>query len=192
MHLHICSLRLLEFLRGNLSCPTSPSAPTHHVISEKTTAAEKKMLIVDYDDRLPSYESRFSAYMTWLDEDAQIRSVLVASMDDQFSADIMELERSHQMWTFLQSRYEPIGQSTFLAEVRNEETRLQDAGLLRLSLVLAARSSVARPATPVSLASPPIASSVAHGASTSLHCDHYGRDGHVEAFCYKKKKAQKA
>jgi hypothetical protein len=28
--------------------------------------------------------------------------------------------------------------------------------------------------------------------STGLHCDHCGRDGHVKAFCYRKKKAQKA
>jgi hypothetical protein len=79
-----------------------------------------------------------------------------------------------------------------LAEVRNEETCLQDAKLLRVSLVLATRSSVARPAAPVPPVSSPVASSAARGVSTSLHCDHCGRDGHVEAFCYRKKKAQKA
>jgi hypothetical protein len=53
-------------------------------------------------------------------------------MEDRFSTDIVELERSHQMWTFLRSRYEPTRQSTFLAlaKVHNEETCLQDAGLL--------------------------------------------------------------
>jgi hypothetical protein len=30
----------------------------------------------------------------------------------------------------------------------------------------------------------------AGGESGGLHCDHCGRDGHVEAFCYRKKKAQ--
>jgi hypothetical protein len=172
----------------------------------------------------------------------------------------VELERSHQMWTFLRSRYEPTRQSTFvatirqeqllhqgdatvdvffdqlsavwrqidtlgpqlspatcqsckdqkaalelcrmydfltqlrdefeplcaqllahepcvslmdaLAEVHNEETRLQDVGLLRVSSVLAARSSIAHLAAPVSPASPSIALSAAHGASTGLHCDH--------------------
>jgi hypothetical protein len=63
------------------------------------------------------------------------------------------------------------------AEVHNEETRLQDAGLLQISSVLAA---------------PSVAPSAARSVSTSLHYDHYGRDGHVEAFCYMKKKAQKA
>jgi hypothetical protein len=75
-----------------------------------------------------------------------------------------------------------------LAEVRNEETHLQDAGLLRVSSVLAARSSVARRATPVPSVSPPVAPSSTRGASTGLHCDHCGRDGDVEAFCYRKKK----
>jgi hypothetical protein len=79
-----------------------------------------------------------------------------------------------------------------LAEVRNKETRLQDVGLLRVSSALIARSSVARPAAIVLSVSPPVAPSAAHGASTGLHCDHCGWDRHVEAFCYRKKKAQKA
>jgi hypothetical protein len=61
-----------------------------------------------------------------------------------------------------------------LAEVRNEETRLQDASLLRVSSVLATRSSVARPAAPVPPTSPSVAPSTARGASTGLHCDHCG------------------
>jgi hypothetical protein len=73
-----------------------------------------------------------------------------------------------------------------LAEVHNEETHLPDAGFLWVSFVLAAHSSVARPAAPVPLVSPPIAPFAARGASTSLHYDHCGRDGYVEAFCYRK------
>jgi hypothetical protein len=52
--------------------------------------------------------TQFHAYKTWLDEDAWDGSVFVASMEDRFSAGIVELERSHQMWTFLRNRYEPI------------------------------------------------------------------------------------
>jgi hypothetical protein len=63
-------LRLWEFLTGDLPCPPSPSARTQPVTLEKTTAAEKEMLIVNYDDRLASYESQFRAYKTCLDEDA--------------------------------------------------------------------------------------------------------------------------
>jgi hypothetical protein len=71
------------------------------VISEKTTAAEKERLIADYDDRLASYESQFRAYRTWLNEDARAGSVLTASMEDRFAADIVEFERTHQLWSFL-------------------------------------------------------------------------------------------
>jgi hypothetical protein len=83
-----------------------------------------------------------------------------------------------------------------LAEVRNEEIRLRDAGLLQSTTVLSARSSAdhsssSRPAS-VPLASPPVVPPAAHGESVGLHYDHCGRDGHVEAFCYRKKKAQKA
>jgi hypothetical protein len=258
MRLHMHGLHLWEFLTGELPCPPPPSVPTQSVISEKTTIVEKERLIANYDDHLALYESQFHAYRTWLDEDAWASSVLVASMDDQFFAHIIELERSHQMWIFLYNRYEPTGQSTFLAaihqeqlihqgddtidaffdqisvvwhqndtlgpqlspatcqsckdqkaavelhrthdfltrlcdefellraqllprhpcvslmdalsEVRNEETCLQDVGLLRVSSVLAACSSVACTAAPVPSASP----SVAPSAGTSLHCDHCG------------------
>jgi hypothetical protein len=78
-----------------------------------------------------------------------------------------------------------------LVEGRNEDTHLQKAGLLWNSSVLVARSSVARPVAPVPHASPSVASSAAHGASTSLHCDHYGQYGHVETFCYRKKKLRR-
>jgi hypothetical protein len=71
------------------------------VISEKTTAAEKERLIVDYDDRMALYESQFRAYKAWLDEDARTGSVLTASMEDRFAADIVDFERAHQMWSFL-------------------------------------------------------------------------------------------
>jgi hypothetical protein len=84
-----------------------------------------------------------------------------------------------------------------LAEVRNEETHLCDAGLLQSATVLAGRSLAsrylsARPATPVQLASPPIIPPAARGETVGLHCDHCGRDGHVKPFFYRKKKVQKA
>jgi hypothetical protein len=81
-----------------------------------------------------------------------------------------------------------------LAEIRNE-VRLRDVGLLQSATVLAARSSAsrsssARPTVSVPLASPPVVPPPARGESGGLHCAHCGRDGHVEAFCYRKKKAQ--
>jgi hypothetical protein len=42
---------------SELSCPPSPLTPAQPMISEKSTAAEKEMLLVDYDDRLASYVS---------------------------------------------------------------------------------------------------------------------------------------
>jgi hypothetical protein len=126
MRLHMRELHLLEFLTGKLPCPLPPSAPAKLVILEKTTNAEKERLITNYDDHLTSCESQFSAYRTWLDEDARAGSVLMASMEDRFSADIVELERSHRMWTFLHSRYEPTGPSTFLVTIYQEQLLHQD------------------------------------------------------------------
>jgi hypothetical protein len=72
-------------------------APAEPVISEKTTSAEKEKLLADYEDHLVSYKSQFHAYRTWLDEDACAGSVLTASMEDRFAADIVDFERTHQM-----------------------------------------------------------------------------------------------
>jgi hypothetical protein len=47
-------------------------------------------------------------------------------------------------------------------------------------------------ARPVPLVSPLVVPPATCDESGGLHCDHCGCDGHVEAFCYWKKKAQKA
>jgi hypothetical protein len=121
MRLHMRSLRLWDFLTGKLPCLPTPSAPTQPVIMEKTTVAEKEILIADDDDRLTLYKSQYSACRTWLDEDVWAGSILVASMEDRFFVEIVELERYHQMLTFLHSCYEPIGQSTFLAVIHQDQ-----------------------------------------------------------------------
>jgi hypothetical protein len=90
------------------------------VILETTIAAETEKLLTDYEDRLTSYESQFHAYRTWLDEDARAGSVLTASMEDRFAADIVEFERTHQMWSFLHQKYESTEQSTYLVAIRRE------------------------------------------------------------------------
>jgi hypothetical protein len=84
-----------------------------------------------------------------------------------------------------------------LTEVRNQEVCLHNAGILQSATVLAARSSAshfssARPTALVPLASPLVVPPTTRGESGGLHCAHCGHDGHVEAFCYWKKKAQKA
>jgi hypothetical protein len=120
MRLHMRELRLWDFLTGELPCPSSPSTPAQPVILEKITAAEREWLLADYEDRLASYESQFHAYRTWLDEDARVDSVLTASMEDRFAADIMDFERTHQM-SFLRQKYESTGQSTYLAAICQEQ-----------------------------------------------------------------------
>jgi hypothetical protein len=89
----------------------------------------------------------------------------------------------------LLARHSCVSMMDALVEVCNEETHLLDAGLLQSSFILVACSSVARPTTLVPLASASVAPSTARGESVGLHCDHCGRNEHVEVFCYRKKKA---
>jgi hypothetical protein len=64
MCLHMCGLRLWDFLTRELPCPPHSSAPVEPVITEKTTTVEKEKLFAEYEDHLASYESQFHAYMT--------------------------------------------------------------------------------------------------------------------------------
>jgi hypothetical protein len=121
MRLHMHGLWLWDFLTGELPCLPRPSAPADPMITEKTTVTEKEKLLADYEDRLASNESQFHAYKTWLDEDARAGLDLTASMEDRFAANIMEFQRTHQMWSFLRQKYESTSQSTYLAAIHQEK-----------------------------------------------------------------------
>jgi hypothetical protein len=125
MRLHMRGLRLWDFLMGELPCPPSPSTFAQPVISEKTTAVEKEKPLANYEDRLAAYVSQFHTYRTWLDEDVRAGSVLIASMEDRFVADIVDFEQTHQMWSFHRQKYESTGQSIYLAAIRQEQLLCQ-------------------------------------------------------------------
>ena len=113
----------------------------------------------------------------------------------------IELQHSYAFLTRLRDEYEPLRAQLLarhpfvslmeaLADVCNEETWLRTAGLLPSMTAFAAHSSPSRPSVPLSL---PLSASVplsTRGGGGGLHCDYCGKDGHVEAFCYRKKKAQ--
>jgi hypothetical protein len=42
-------------------------------------------------------------------------------MEDRFVVDIMDFERTHQMWSFLCQKYESTVQSTYLAAIHQEQ-----------------------------------------------------------------------
>ena len=117
---HMRGLRLWEFITGDIPCPPPPVAPVKSIISDKATDAEKTKILADYDASMESYASQFAAYRTWLDEDARAGAVLAASMEEQFSADIVGFEYAHQMWAFLCECYEPISPSTNFTALRQE------------------------------------------------------------------------
>jgi hypothetical protein len=100
------------------------------------------------------------------------------SCKDQKAA--LELHRMYDFLTQLRDDFEPLCAQLLarhpcvsliyaLAEVHNEETCLQVAGLLRVSSVLATRSLVTHPTAPMPPVSPSVAPSAARGVSTSLH-----------------------
>ncbi|PWZ53164.1 hypothetical protein Zm00014a_016321 [Zea mays] len=88
-------LRLWEFLTGDLKCLSCPAAPLLPKILEKVSNDQKQELIAKYDDLISSYESAFSIYRTWLDEDARAGAILDASMDDHLHADIVDFDIAH-------------------------------------------------------------------------------------------------
>jgi hypothetical protein len=56
-----------------------------------------------------------------LDEDACANAILAYSIEDRLVANIVEFEFAHQMWVFRWEHYEPDGQSTYLAGIRQEQ-----------------------------------------------------------------------
>jgi hypothetical protein len=102
----------------------------------------------------------------------------------------LELRQTYDFLTRLHDEFEPLRAQLLarhpyvslmdaLTEVHNEEIHLRDAGFLQSGTVLVA---------PVPLASPPVVPPTALGESVGFHYDQCDHDGHVEAFCYMKKK----
>jgi hypothetical protein len=134
----------------------------------------------------------------------QLSPATCQSCRDQTAA--LELRRTYDFLTRLRDEFEPLCAQLLarrpyvslmdaLVVVYNEEVRLRDVGLLQSATILAPRSSASRssstrPTALVPLASPPVVPPAARCESGGLHCAHCGHDGHVEAFCYRKKKAQ--
>ena len=97
-----------------------------------------------------------------------------------------------QLRAQLVSRVPCISLMEALAVVRNEELRLHSTGLLQSSSssVLAARSSSSTAVAPPPKTPLPAAPSSEGGGGGRLHCDYFGKNTHVDAYCFKKKKAQ--
>jgi hypothetical protein len=169
-------------------------------------AIHQEQLLRQGDTTVDDFFDQLSIVWRQLDTlGPQLSPATCQSCRDQTAA--LELRQMYDFRTRLCDEFEPLRAQLLahhpyvslmdaLAEVCNEEIRLCDASLLQSAIVLVARtsadhSSSTRPAAPVPLVSPPVVPPAARGESGGLHCDHHGRDGYVEAFCYRKKKAQK-
>ena len=112
---HMRGLQLWEFFSGELPCPALSARLVQPVIPLGTSKDEQKKLHEAYDDDMASYMSHFWAYLTWLDEDARARVVLIASMEPHLAGEVIGLDHATQMWAFLRQYYEPSSQSTYIA-----------------------------------------------------------------------------
>jgi uncharacterized protein (DUF1015 family) len=105
LHWHIRGLRLWKFVTGDIPYPPPPVAPVRPTIPDKAADDVKTMSMMLVC--MKSYAYQFAAYRTWLDEDAHAGVVLIASMEERLSADIVNFDHAYQMWAFLRERYEP-------------------------------------------------------------------------------------
>jgi hypothetical protein len=168
-------------------------------------AIRQEQLLRQGDTTVEDFFNQLSIIWRQLDTlDPQLSPATYQSCRDQRAT--LELRRTYDFLTQLRDEFEPLRTQLLahrpyvslmdaLTEVHNEEVHLRDAGLLQYATVLAAcssasRSSSACPTASVPLASPPVVPPTAHGESGGIHRAHCGRDGHVEAFRYRKKKAQ--
>jgi hypothetical protein len=168
-------------------------------------AIHQEQLLRQGDSTVEDFFDQVSVVWCLLDTlGPQLSPATCQSCRDQ--TDALELHQTYDFLTRLCDEFEPLRAQLLarrpyvslmdvLTEVHNEEVHLRDADLLQSATVLVAHSSAshsssAHPTTSVPLASPPVVLPAIRGESGGLHCAHCGRDGHVEAFCYRKKKAQ--
>ncbi|KAL9664356.1 hypothetical protein QQ045_019756 [Rhodiola kirilowii] len=74
---------------------------------------------------MESFQTQYTAFRAWMDEDARASSIIVASMEVSLSSDIVCLESAQLMWAHLHERYAPIGDSLFLSVVHREHSLQQ-------------------------------------------------------------------
>jgi hypothetical protein len=160
-------------------------------------AIRQEQLLRQGDSTVEDFFDQLSVVWRQLDTlNPQLSPATCQSCRDQTAA--LELRQTYDFLTRLRDEFDPLRAQLLarrpyvslidtLAEVRNEEDRLRDAGLLQFDTVLAARSSAshsssARATASVPLASPLVVPPAARGESGGIHYAHCGRDGHSDVW----------
>jgi hypothetical protein len=158
-------------------------------------ALRKEQLLQQGDATVEEFYAQMSAVWRQLDSlSPQLSVATCESCRGQKNA--LLVRRTYDFLTRLRAEFEPLRAQLLarqpcvslmdaLAAIRNEETRLRTAGLLQSPSTLAVRLPTPPPAAPSS-----VAPSSRAGGSGGLHCKYCDKDGHVEDYCYRKKKAQ--
>ena len=124
MRIHMRGQRLWDFLTGDLPCLSRPT-PVAPVLSRDASEDARTEASEAFEDAMETFQTQYAAYKTWIDEDARASAILVASMEVHLTGDIVGLASAHVMWTHLRSRYEPSGDSLYLAVMRQEQSLQQ-------------------------------------------------------------------
>ncbi|MEI4850548.1 hypothetical protein Q8G46_28225, partial [Klebsiella pneumoniae] len=78
-----------------------------------------------FKDAKETFQTQYTAYKTWIDEDVRASAILVASMGVQFTRDVVSLALAQLMWTHLRNHHESSGDSLYLFVVCQEQSLQQ-------------------------------------------------------------------
>lgn len=101
--------------------PVPPSDPT----KDPATSSAYDKQVTAYQEALDLYRDRLALYTQWVDDDARVASILVASMHSPFAFEIVGLSTAFEMWSHFRRCYEPSGDVLYLSMVRQEQTLQQ-------------------------------------------------------------------
>ena len=125
MRLHMRGRRLWDFLTGKLPCPPRPVPPVEPVLLKDASEDIRKETFDAFEDVMETFQTRYAAYKTWIDEDVYASAILVASMEVHLTRDVVGLALAQLMWEHLRNRYEPSGDSLYHFVVRQEQSLQQ-------------------------------------------------------------------
>nr|ADB85365.1 putative retrotransposon protein [Phyllostachys edulis] len=175
MRLHMHGQCLWDFLACELPYLPRSVLSVELVLPKDASEDTCKEASYVFEDAIETFQTQYATYKTWIDEDASVSAILVASMEVHLTRDVVRICATAT------SRLA-------LTAVRSEKIRFRGAGLLpsqSFPSVLAAPSAstpTTSPATP-----PVVPSPMTVAVGRGLRCTYCNKDEHVEQFCYRKK-----
>jgi hypothetical protein len=101
METHMGGQQLWCYLTGERPCPSTCPLPNPLTYALDATNAVKKPFLEAFEAEMETYQSELDIQVTWLDEEACAKAILLVSMEVDISLSLRGLSTFHLMWAHL-------------------------------------------------------------------------------------------